>query len=117
MTRLNHFIYDYHEHFQQLRGTSRASNLHLCSFLAAGGLTYSSFYRPSIEETCLRLLRSCYSNRPLVVHEAASLTSILEKAFLAKMYSLALCCEVLVKTAQLSNAMSFKTIRVVVQSN
>ena len=64
--RLSFMEYEVHEHFRDMRGKSRLAQLHLSALILSlqesRRLNTTSLTN---NEYCMRLIRSCYANRPL----------------------------------------------------
>ena len=76
--KFDFFCYDLHDHFHDLRGHNRESQLHLVALLAAVNRdTYIKGLFLTPLQYAIKVLKTCFSNRPLTAGEVGKLKNIL----------------------------------------
>ena len=72
------YSYDVHDHFLDLRGLNRSSQLHLVTILAA---INNNLKNPHTKltpiEYAIKVMNSCFNNLPLTTSEASELRNVI----------------------------------------
>ena len=107
-SKIEVYEYDVHEHFKEIRGRNRETQLHLASLLIS---MHKSCRLENVglnpNEYCISLLRSCYGTHPLNDNEFRKIEQILLHGFENRSCTVFLCCKVLLETTKSLNCFYF----------